>query len=151
MANLSNLLEDVTDHDPVRRHTSARVLARLDRRRRRETSAAIAKGPAAIRARLAELDREWNVDRALMMAFATLGTAAHELEHRVDRRFGWILRAQILFLGVHSVVGWCPPVPVLRRLGFRTQREIDGERFELELALGRVEPSWGAAPGAPTS
>jgi hypothetical protein len=139
MQNLSNLLHEVTDHDPVRRHTSARVLSRLDHERRAHVSAAISGGPEAIRGRLAELDREWNVDRALMLTFATLGTLAHELEHRVDRRFGWLLRAQLLFIGVHAVAGWCPPVPVLRRLGFRTQREIDDERAELERALERSD------------
>jgi hypothetical protein len=33
------------------------------------------------------------------------------------------------------VAGWCPPVLVYRRLGFRTQKEIAAERRELEMAL----------------
>jgi hypothetical protein len=37
----------------------------------------------------------------------------------------------------HAVQGWCPPVPILRRMGFRTIYEIEQERREL-LALRNV-------------
>ena len=32
--------------------------------------------------------------------------------------------------------GWCPPVPVLRRLGVRTQGEIDEEKAALKALRG---------------
>jgi hypothetical protein len=32
--------------------------------------------------------------------------------------------------------GWCPPVNLFRRLGVRTQREIDEERYALKLMRG---------------
>jgi hypothetical protein len=38
------------------------------------------------------------------------------------------------FLFQHAIQGWCPPVPILRRLGFRTTYEIEQERRNL-LAL----------------
>jgi hypothetical protein len=127
------------EHDPVRHRTSDRVNTRLDRARRRRIADAIAGGPDAIVARLAQLDREWNIDRALMLTFATLGFAFHELEQR-DRRWGWLFRVQIAFLGLHATAGWCPPQPILRRLGFRTQQEIDGERTALKRALEGTGP-----------
>lgn len=40
------------------------------------------------------------------------------------------------FLLQHALQGWCPPVPVLRRLGFRTQTEIDEERYALKALRG---------------
>ncbi len=40
------------------------------------------------------------------------------------------------FLFQHAVQGWCPPVPVLRRLGFRTTYEIDRERYALKALRG---------------
>lgn len=43
------------------------------------------------------------------------------------------------FLLQHAIQGWCPPVPVLRRLGFRTQREIDDERAVLKARRGDFE------------
>lgn len=36
------------------------------------------------------------------------------------------------FLFQHALQGWCPPVPLFRRPGVRTQREIDAERGALE-------------------
>jgi len=40
------------------------------------------------------------------------------------------------FLLQHALQGWCPPVPVLRRLGFRTMAEIDRERYALKTLRG---------------
>ncbi len=35
----------------------------------------------------------------------------------------------------HAIQGWCPPVPVFRRMGIRTTNEIQQERHALK-ALG---------------
>jgi len=40
------------------------------------------------------------------------------------------------FLLLHAIQGWCPPVPVLRRLGIRTREEIDRERYALKALAG---------------
>ena len=40
------------------------------------------------------------------------------------------------FLFQHAVHGWCPPVPVLRRLGVRTRGEIEREKFALKWLRG---------------
>jgi hypothetical protein len=34
------------------------------------------------------------------------------------------------------VQGWCPPLPVFRRLGIRTASEIDYERYALKSLRG---------------
>lgn len=47
------------------------------------------------------------------------------------------------FLFQHSVQGRCPPLPVLRKLCFRTAREIDTERTALKALrcdFGGVDP-----------
>jgi hypothetical protein len=95
--------------------------------------------------RIAELDREWDVDRALFVNFALVGGAmfATGLVKRERRGFfgregkGFLafFGVQLGFLLLHGLVGWCPPVPVFRRLGFRTAREIESERKALERAL----------------
>jgi len=54
---------------------------------------------------------------------------------RRRKGFLYFFGAQLGFLLLHGIVGWCPPVPVLRRLGFRTQREIEAERRDLRDAL----------------
>jgi hypothetical protein len=40
------------------------------------------------------------------------------------------------FLLRHAIQGWCPPVPVLRRLGIRTRLEIERERYALKILRG---------------
>ncbi len=56
------------------------------------------------------------------------------------------------FLFQHAIEGWCPPVPILRRLGFRTSYEIDEERQALKALRGdfdlasRSEPEATLAP-----
>ncbi len=36
----------------------------------------------------------------------------------------------------HAIVGWCPPLPLLRSLGFRNRVEIDKEKFALKALRG---------------
>ena len=54
----------------------------------------------------------------------------------MDRRFYLLPAAVAGFLLQHAVQGWCPPVPVFRRLGFRTAAEIDEERYALKALRG---------------
>ncbi len=122
-------------YDRVRDHSPAHVNTRIDRRTEESLEQTLRAGSRAIATRLAELDKEWNVDRALMLTFSALGNIVHELEVRHDRRWGWLLRVQMAFMGIHAAVGWCPPIAVLRRLGFRTQQEIDAERALLLRAI----------------
>ena len=87
--------------------------------------------------RLAELDREWDVDRTVMTLFPILGGLSASLGVRgvfkTRRANGWLylFGVQMGFMLMHSLVGWCPPSAVLRRMGYRTQREISRERHAL--------------------
>jgi hypothetical protein len=94
--------------------------------------------PDEIPARLSELDREWDVERTLETGSSTLTLLGLALGATVNRK--WLL----LSLGVqgfflqHALQGWCPPLPVLRRLGVRTTEEIDEERWALISILHRA-------------
>ena len=50
------------------------------------------------------------------------------------------------FLVQHAVHGWCPPLAALRRMGVRTRREIDEERYALKALRGDFS---GLPPDAP--
>jgi hypothetical protein len=54
----------------------------------------------------------------------------------VDRRWFLLPTAVLPFLLLHAVQGWCPQVPLLRRLGVRTRGEIDRERYALKALAG---------------
>jgi hypothetical protein len=122
----------------VPRHTAEHVNERI----RRETDASIARvtagGESAIRRRLVELDHEWDIERTLEANAAAVVLTGTALAAFVDRRFLVVPAAVGAFLLQHAVQGWCPPVPVFRRLGVRTAGEIDRERDALRAARGRA-------------
>lgn len=127
--------------DRVRSHTSRKSLARIDHETKLSLDRHARGSLLAMLRRLAELDREWDLDRALMTTFAGTGGASAALSLWEASRRGrpgvWtaIFGAQLAFLVLHTVRGWCPPVAVLRRLGFRTRQEIEAERTALEQLL----------------
>ncbi len=106
---------------------------------RRQTEANVyryAADPAAIDRRLAELDREWDMERVLEANAASVSLIGLALGATVDRRL-FVLPALVAgFLLQHAVQGWCPPVPLFRRLGVRTASEIDHERYALKALRG---------------
>ena len=79
-------------------------------------------------ARLGELDREWDVERALETHAAIVALASLGLGKTLHRGFYALTAIVAGFLLQHAVQGWCPPLPVFRGAGFRTFREIDEER-----------------------
>jgi hypothetical protein len=102
-----------------------------------ERLAYYAEHPEEIDDRLDDLDREWDVERTLEANAAALSLLFLGLAGTVDRKFAAVPTVIAAFLLQHALQGWCPPVPVLRRLGVRTRREIDAERAALE-ALRRT-------------
>ncbi len=92
--------------------------------------------PVDIDARLAELEREWPVDRALAANAASLTLAGTLLGVLLDRRWLWLPAAVGAFLLQHALRGWCPPLPVFRGVGMRTAEEIAIERVALKALRG---------------
>ena len=137
--------------DRVREHTAPAVTERIDRMTEAELDAAVAAGPEAIQRRLLKLESEWDVDRALMVNFAVAGAVSlttgllryqrTPLFSRRRKGFLYLFGAQLGFLLLHGTVGWCPPASLFRRLGFRTQREIEAERSQLRDALALTQPA----------
>jgi hypothetical protein len=105
---------------------------------RQQTQASVeyyAAHPELISQRLTQLDREWDVERYLQLNSATLSLAGLIL---AQRNLKWLvlpLGVQAFFLQ-HGVQGWCPPLPLFRRAGVRTAREIEIERHALKSLRG---------------
>jgi hypothetical protein len=121
--------------DRVRRHTAAEVLRRIDDATvSRLTRCADA--PAEAEQRLVELDREWDTDRALETEAATMGLAGLALGAFVRSRFlaaPAIVAAAVL---LHAATGRYPLMPLFRRLGIRTAKEIARERYAIKALRG---------------
>jgi hypothetical protein len=111
---------------------------RADERIQRRTEASIAfytQNPEQIPQRLAELDEEWDLERA--MATGASGLTLASLVFSVLRGGKWLL----LGLGVqglvmqHALGRRSAPIELLRNVGLRTRQEIENERLELESLL----------------
>ena len=117
-------------------HTAEHLNERIRRQTDERVANCAAAGPEAIDRRLAELDQEWDIERTLEANAATVSLIGLTLGATVNRK--WFMFPAVVagFLFQHAVQGWCPPVPFFRRLGFRTQSEIEEERFALKLLRG---------------
>jgi hypothetical protein len=97
----------------IRRHIRRQTVADLTRYRGRP--------PLAVEVRLAELDREWNVARAIKTSAAAIALAGVALGLLVHPR--WLLMpAAAVALALH-----------LRRSGLRSRTEIEAERRALRI------------------
>ena len=118
------------------------------RRRMEERVARIsAAGARAIARRLEELDREWDTERTLEANAATITAVGSALALLVDRRFAVVPLEVGGFLLQHAVQGWCPPLPLFRRGGVRTQAEIEQERYALKAIRGDFKQVREGTPG----
>ena len=124
-----------TSRDRVPAHTSSDVNHRIEEVTKARISQ-LADHPDAIAARLNELDEEWDIERAIEANAASLAFVGVVLGYFADPY--WLLLPALVtaFLFQHAIQGWCPPVPILRRLGFRTVYEIEQERHALKLLRG---------------
>lgn len=93
-------------------------------------------GRPAINRRLRELDEEWDIERILEANAASISLMGLALGSFFDRRWFLLPTAVAGFLLQHAVQGWCPPVPVFRRMGVRTSNEIQQERHALKALRG---------------
>jgi len=120
----------------VERHTAPELNQAIRERANAQILRLERAAPGEIPARLAQLDREWDVERVLQTNASVLVLTGLALGIGVDRRFLLLPAAVFSFFAQHALQGWCPPIPVLRRLGIRTIREIERERYALKALRG---------------
>lgn len=120
----------------VPQHTAEHVNEQIRRETEERVARCAAAGRESIDRRLAELDREWDIERTLEANAATISLIGLTLGATVSRK--WFILPSLVagFLLQHAVQGWCPPVPLFRRWGVRTAREIDYERYALKSLRG---------------
>ncbi len=116
----------------VNRNTSNRINERI----RLQTQQSIeyhSQHRNAIDARLKKLDEEWDVERALATGSSTFTLTGVALAYFVNPYWLFLSLGVQLFYLLHALHGWCPPLPIFRALGFRTEKEIQFERNALKL------------------
>jgi len=136
MLALVRELDEITVTDRVRQVTDLRAQERLDAELiARVAQLARAPRPVLTR-RIAELEREWDVERMLEANAAVLGGGSVLLAAVTGRRWLLLTGAVTVFLLQHAIQGWCPPLELFRRLGMRTRREIDLELHAVKALRG---------------
>lgn len=132
--------------DRVRAHTAQEANAQIDDTMRDRLFRYAAASEREIAERLEALDREWDIERYLEVIAPALSLSGIALG--IARGRSWLLVPGVVlgFLVQHAIAGWCPPLAVLRRMGVRTRREIDEERYALKALRGDFA---GLPPDAP--
>lgn len=122
--------------DRVPNNTSNVVNQQIRRQTERNVAHYAAAGNWAIDRRLQELDREWDMERILEANAATVSLVGLTLGAAVNRKWFALPAVVSGFLLQHALQGWCPPLPIFRRLGVRTATEINEERMALKALRG---------------
>lgn len=134
--------------DRVRRSTSLRINREIDRQTKENIRRFSGMDRRTIVRRIEALDREWDIERVLEVNASSLALTGLVLGLAVNRK--WLLLPGVVlpFLLQHGVQGWCPPLPILRRLGVRTRGEIDQEKYALRAALEQAERKTHPSPAS---
>jgi hypothetical protein len=122
-----------TEPERVRANTAAEVNWRIDQRIEENVRLYSDKPQEEIARRIWGLEHEWDIERVLETMAASFSLTGIALSVTADRRWIMLPGLVLSFLLLHAFQGWCPPVPILRRLGVRTREEIDRELYALNL------------------
>lgn len=88
--------------------------------------------PEQVGRRLKAINEEWDIERTLATMSTLLSLFGVGMALAGRRRWLSLTLGVQGFYLLHALEGWCPPLPVLRRLGFRTPMEIEQERCALK-------------------
>lgn len=145
-----------TENDRVRRHTAPNTRREIDDQTRANIRHFGARSLAELDARITALERKWDMERLLETNASLLALSGAVLGLTVNKKWFWLTGGVLGFLTQHALTGWCPPVPVFRKLGVRTQNELDQERYALkairgDFAHGSALPASATVPSTPHS
>lgn len=137
---------------PTERRVSARTSKASNERINNSTISNMKKLGTASHAdlthRIHQLQWEWDTERTLEANASTIILVSTLLVGYMMNRpvLGLFMAAVIAgFLLQHATHGWCPPQPVLRKLGFRTSYEIMDELVALRILRGDFDTLIGGA------
>lgn len=130
------MLQSPFETERVRRHTAPAVNEKIDDKLRECVRRYALAPKAALSRRIDELDREFDIERTLQTNASIAALTGILLGTTVNRRWLALSTGVLGFLLLHGTHGWCPPLPLFRRLGVRTRSEIERERFVLKFLRG---------------
>lgn len=124
-------------NDRVREATPSSLNAKIERDTWQRVASYYGKSEAEISSRINELNKEWDIERYLGVNMSTLAISGLAAGAFSKNRNWLIMPAVVLaFFFQHSVQGWCPPLPLFRKLKVRTRKEIEQEKYALKVLRG---------------
>ncbi len=134
--------------DRVRANTDPTALKAIDDSIERTIQFYSTQSKEVISRRIHELEREWDIERWLETNASSLALGGLLLGLLRSRAYLLITGGVLGFLLMHAIQGWCPPVPILRKMGVRTRSEIDREKFALKVLRGDFQEVAGKPAGS---
>ena len=122
--------------DRVRSHSNRLQNQRIDAQTQECLQRYASADREAISRHIDTLNREWDVERYLQLNAGLVSLSGVLLGGLANRRFLLLPVAVFGFFFQHATQGWCPPLPVFRRMGIRTRREINKEKYALKALRG---------------
>ena len=94
-------------------------------------------GEAILSDKIEKLNREWDTERVLETKAASVVLLSSIVGYKKKKCCWFLLTgAAGFFLLQHALQGWCPPLPVIRKVGVRTAEEINQEKTVFKLIRG---------------
>ncbi|WP_131783077.1 hypothetical protein [Legionella gresilensis] len=124
------------EQDHVRANTSSAANQAIDNQMVATLQTFSTASSNEISERIDKIEKEYNVERVLELNASILAFIGVLLGAFVN--IYWLILPGLVlpFLALHAVQGWCPPLPILRALKVRTQKEIDVEKYSLKFLRG---------------
>jgi hypothetical protein len=94
------------------------------------------KGKKVISERLDELNKEWDVERTLLLNAAIVSVTGALLGAFVNKKWFVLSAVAGFVMAEEALTGWSPPSAIMKKLGKRTREEIQRERTGLKAFKG---------------
>jgi hypothetical protein len=86
--------------------------------------------------KLKKLSNEWDIDKTLKINATAVAIASFILKAVTRRRGFWLTGALAGFIWHHGIRNWASGLPIMKRMGKRTQDEINAEIYSLKILRG---------------
>lgn len=93
-------------------------------------------GKEDISQRIEQINKEWDTERILEANASAIIVVSTLLGFLVNKWFFVICTFISFYLLMHALEGWCPPLPLIRKMGKRTVYEICTEKMILKHLRG---------------
>ena len=123
--------------DRVRAAGGRKLNRKVDQQTWECLSAATDADRESLTAHITELTLEKDMERYLQTNASLLAFAGTLLGAATGKKKWLVIPGIVLpFLFQHAIQGWCPPVPLFRKMGVRTRKEINREKYALKAMRG---------------